>query len=315
MRLHVILPITSAMRVTFLLLMANTLFVISSCNKDESVINEIPYFPYIATYNCPNAPSYGDSVLCGMVIGNKDYKVLPLNNPGTGIYYSWPVGLIIDKNTGEINVSQSESGVRYTVGFVNAESHDTCLTNVIVSGINYVDSVYVLANNDTLARPYLNGNTQLKASCTGNDWDDTDYPTKGRGNDKCEFDDDEDDDNGDGLWDEPLPGQRANDQKVRVRTTTGIINLKKTLADGAFGDDPENGDSKDVTIYYRLKDCSQKALRKIKVRLIYYDRKSDVPVTLLNEIRKKRQDVIEEKPLISYQRPRPPLIVITRELQ
>ena len=313
MRSELFRPITSAIRAVFLILIACAVFVIS-CSKDEPLTVEIQSYPYAVLQNCPNAPSYGDSVLCGVSNGNKDYIVAPLNNSGHGEYYAWPQGLVIDKLTGEINVTQSESGVRYTIGFLDAETHTTCVTNVIVSGINYMDSIYVLSQNDTLARPFLNGDPLLSPGCAGNDGDDNDYPTRGRGNDKCEFDDDEDDDNGDGILDEPPPGQSANDHKVRVRTTTGIINLKKTLSDGAFGLNPKNGDIKDVMIYYRLRDCSQKALRKIKVRLIYYEKKTDIPETLINEISSKRTDLMGEKPLDSYARPRPPLIVITRDL-
>ena len=122
--------------------------------------------------------------------------------------------------------------------------------------------MYVLSNNDTLATPFFNADPNISSVCDPSD--ESDYPGNGNGggNDKCEFDDGSDDDNGNGSADEPPPGQRANDQKVRVRTKSGVINLKKTLGDGAFGPNPQNGDRKEVTIYYRLNDCSSKSLQK-----------------------------------------------------
>ena len=134
----------------------------------------------------------------------------------------------------------------------------------------------------------------------------------GGGNDKCEFDDGSDDDNGNGSADEPPPGQRANDQKVRVRTKSGVINLKKTLGDGAFGPNPQNGDRKEVTIYYRLNDCSSKSLQKITVELIYYAKQSDIPAALINEVRDRRNAFMQSRIIMVKGKPRPPQIFITR---
>ncbi len=154
---------------------------------------------------------------------------LPLNNAGTGTYFAWPAGLLIDSVTGSINISKSETGARYLVGFVKTGSSDTCTKELVLSGITYVDSVYVLSNNDTLAIPYYNAEPSSTSVC-GNSGD---HPTPG--NNECEFDDGDDDDNGNGQADEPPPGQRANDQHVRVRTTNGIINLRQTLEEGYAG--------------------------------------------------------------------------------
>jgi hypothetical protein len=201
------------------------------------------------------------------------------------------------------------------IGFVPTGGHDTCLTDITIGGVTYVDSVYVMAANDTLALPHFNANPTPTSICDASD--DTDYPGNsgngnGGGNDKCEFDDGSDDDNGNGTADEPPPGQRANDQKVRVRTLSGIINLKKTLNDGAFGPNPKNGDKKQITIYYRLNDCSVKALQKVKVDLIYYEKKSDIPVTLMNEVREKRNRFMEARIIAPDGKPRPPQIFVTR---
>jgi hypothetical protein len=99
---------------------------------------------------------------------------------------------------------------------------------------------------------------------------------------------------------------------VRVRTVSGVINLKKTLEDGAFGPNPQNGDSKEVTIYYRLNDCSVKALQKIKVNLIYYEKKSDIPVQVLDEVRGRRTAFMQARIIDPNGKPRPPQIFVTR---
>lgn len=291
--------------------------IIFACSKSKITQDAtlIPFPEEIEVNNCQLAPDYGTKIICPAWRGpNNDHKIKPKNDPGPGLYYAWPAGLVIDNTTGEINVTKSETGAKYIIGFIPAGGRDTCLTDIVIGGVTYVDSVYVLSNNDTLALPHFNANPLPTSICDPSD--DTDYPGNGSGNgggnDKCEFDDGSDDDNANGTADEPPPGQRANDQQVRVRTLSGIINLKKTLADGAFGANPQNGDSKEVTIYYRLNDCSVKALQKIKVNLIYYEKKSDIPVQLLNETRVKRTSFMETRIIAPDGKPRPPQIFVTR---
>ncbi len=291
--------------------------VIFACSKSKTteVVSSIPFPAEIALNNCQLAPDYGSKVICAKWRGpNMDHLVKPKNDPGAGRYFSWPQGLVIDQNTGEINVTKSESGAKYIIGFIRTGTTDTCLTDLVLGGATYVDSVYVLSANDTLAQPYFNADPNMTSICDPSD--DNDYPGNGApnggGNDKCEFDDGFDDDNGNGTADEPPPGQRANDQKVRVRTLSGIINLKKTLDEGGFGANPQNGDSKEITIYYRLNDCSVKALQKIKVNLIYYEKKSDIPVQLLSDMRVKRNNFMQARIIDPNGKPRPPQIFVTR---
>lgn len=285
----------------------------SSGNPDIQV--EIASYPSAFNFNCINSPVYEDSILCARYrASGSDCFAKPLNRTEKGKYYAWPAGLQIDVNSGCINITQSEPGVRYVVGFVKDGTTDTCHSMVIVAGIHYKDDIYVLQQNDSLAIPYFNASTINQAICDASG--DDDYPDNNNGNtsgnNRCEFDDDEDDDNGNGTADEPPPGQQANEKFVRVRTKSGIINLKKSLEDGAFGQDPQNGATTDVKIYYRLNDCSQKALRSIKVRLIYYYKKTDVPPALLTEVLTKKSN-FESYQLISTDvAPRPPLIIVTR---
>lgn len=275
-----------------------------ACSKSSSDKSQVK------NANC-NPPDYGDSIIYVKFKGpSNDFTVKPKNTTVTGTYYSWPEGLSLNASTGEINVSKSETGVRYNIGFVETGTHDTCVTQLILGGITYVDSIYVMEKNDTLAYPYYYANPNAAAICDKSD--DTDYPKPGQsggGNNKCEFDDNSDPD-GNGVGDEPPAGAvRANDQNVRVRTLSGVINLKKTLLEGAFGTNPQNGASKLVTIYYRLNDFSGRALQKISVQLYYYDKVSSIPSTLMTEIADKRQNFFDYR--IIRGKPRPPMIILT----
>lgn len=300
-----------------LLLFTAIFLVIFSCSKSKITedSNSIPFPKEVTLNNCVNTPDWGGAVICPQFRGPlNDHKIKPKNDPGVGRYYAWPQGLVLNENTGEINVTKSETGARYFIGFIRSGATDTCYTEMVIAGATYVDSVYVLSDNDTLALPHFNADPVPTSICDASD--DTDYPGNssgnGGGNDKCEFDDGSDDDNGNGAADEPPPGQRANDQKVRVRTVSGVINLKKTLEDGAFGSNPQNGDSKEVTIYYRLNDCSVKALQKIRVNLIYYEKKGDIPLQLLEEVRGRRNAFMQARIIDPNGKPRPPQIFVTR---
>jgi hypothetical protein len=272
----------------------------------------------IANVTCPNAPNYGDSIVFSKWIGLlQDFKIKPLNNSGSGTYFSVPQGMIINKYTGEINISKSEKGIRYLVGFIKSGTQDTCLSKLIVAGITYVDSIYVMDQNDTLAIPYYNANPLTPVIC--NNSDDNDYPDLGsHGDVTCEFDDDADLD-GYGLFDQPLILTTLNGLLVRIRTVSGVLNLKKTL-EGAFGLLPLNGMRINVLMHYRLNDGSGRVLQKIPLQLIYYRKASDVPMSLRNDISAKRSSFYEAgstststSPYMSLSmKPRPPQIVITR---
>jgi hypothetical protein len=244
---------------------------------------------------CPNAPNYGDSIVYIKPKSGGDFIANPVNNIGIdGTYFSWPEGLKINRNTGAINLSQSETGVRYNIAFIKKGTTDTCVSQLIVGGLTYMDGIYVLDQHDTLAKPIFNANPLSSPICDASD--DSDYPdNNGNGNNKCVFDDDS-------------PGHRANDQKLRVRTKSGIINLKKSVEDGLFGKNPKNGDSKKVQIRYGLNDVSQKASQKITVQVMYYDKLSNVPTALQQEVAKKRNNLFTYR--IINDKPRPPLLII-----
>jgi hypothetical protein len=292
---------------TSLLSLALALLVIGfACRKlnsdkvDNLLFSKLPCSP----------PDYGDTIIYPKWKGPKnDYIIKPKDTSAIGTYFALPQGMIINAATGEINVSQSETGIRYKIGFVKTGSTDTCFSTLVLGGITYIDGVYSLDKNDTLAIPYYYANPAALAPCDPSD--DNDYPNQGQhGNNKCEFDDDMDSD-GNGPTDEPPSNNTANSQNIRVRTVSGVINLKKTLLDGAFGSTtPANGSVVKTTIYYRLNDQSGRVLQKIPVELYYYNSVSDIPTNYLSTIAINRQNFFNY--IVANGKPRPPMIILTR---
>lgn len=214
-----------------------------------------------------------------------DYIVSPLAAQ-SGTYGASPAGLQIDATTGAINVSGSETGLKYRVFFVPAGSADTCTRYVTISGIDYRSALYDLDQNDTLAKPYYNAVSSLMLPCSEDEEDDDDEEEEDdeENDDGCEFDDGADDDDGDGDGDEPAPGQEVIPQGVAIAKANGSIDLRQTVANGTFGGTPVNGASRTFRIYYRLNDASNKALNYIDVKLSYYEKRSDVPQSVLDEV-------------------------------
>jgi len=237
---------------------------------------------------CSFAPLYGDSIIFPQPTNGQDYIVHLVNNPGTGKFFAWPVGMILDSVSGAIDVTRSQTGMRYEIGFVKTGTTDTCLSQLIIGGAAYLDSVYVLDNGATKAYPYYDANLYLPAVCNG-----------GSG---CTFD---------------VTGSAAN-QKVIVDKFTGVIDLQKTLngtllgLGGAFGLIPVNGNSVTTTIYYRLNDPSNNALQHIDVQIAYYGSKSLLSSGLLGGITNALDNILSGHIISTSINPRPPLIVIVR---
>lgn len=264
--------------------------------KSDTTTVPPPPFPQ-QTYNnnnangttapsCPVLPIYGDTLVFPQPSAG-DYIIQPVNNPGPGKYFSWPVGMVLDQNTGAINLTQSQTGMRYIMGFVKSGSTDTCLSTLIIGGAAYYDSVYVFANGATTAAPYFEANPYLPSPCL---------------NGGCTFD---------------VTGSAAA-QKVIVDKNTGVIDLQKTLngtllgLGGAFGLLPVNGQTITTTIYYKINYGSNNALQQIQVQLEYYDKKSLINSTLLNGIVNSLDNVLAGHVISTYASPRPPLVIMTR---
>jgi hypothetical protein len=197
---------------------------------------------------------YGDSVIyLKSVPGGGDHIVYPVNGK-KGTYSSFPDGLEIDDETGAINVSESETGLRYRVTY-RSPSGETSSSTILVAGINYPDKYYRLSQGDSISFPIYNGNGQL--SPPG------------------------------GSFDE---GNLANAMGAAV-LPNGQINLAKTIRNGFFGATPRNDEQDEIEIAYRLNDGSGRSLQKIKVILYYYRTLNDVP-DYLKEILAARQGMI-----------------------
>lgn len=240
--------------------------------------------------SCPLAPIYGDTIIFTQPTNGADYIVNPVNNPGQGKYFAWPQGMVIDVNTGAIDLTKSETGMKYAIGFVPKGSTDTCLSTLVVGGADYMDSIYVLSTGATTAAPYFEANPYLPSICTGN---------------ACTFD---------------VNGTAANN-KVIVNTSTGVIDLQQTLngglLGGAFGLIPQNGSSITVPIYYKLNDPSNSALEHINVQLVYYNTKADITnsnPSLVSGILNAVNNLLAGHLISNMANPRPPLIVIVRRL-
>ena len=235
--------------------------------------------------SCPALPIYGDSIIFPQPSGGSDYIMTPVNNPGAGRYFAWPVGLVLDQNTGAINLTQSQTGMRYILGFVPNGSTDTCLSSLIVGGAAYYDSVYVLADGQTSSSPYFEANPYLPSPCI---------------NGGCTFD---------------VNGAAAA-KKVIVNTTTGVIDLQKTLngglLGGAFGLLPQDGSVITVPIYYKLNDGSNQALQNISVQIQYFSSKSSISSGVLGGILNSVNSLLSGNVISTSANPRPPLIIITR---
>jgi hypothetical protein len=198
--------------------------------------------PTLPNNNFNAAINYGDSILY-LKPSALDVIVTPIPKPKSGKYFAFPHGLEIDETTGAINLSKSETGMRYKVMFVANGTTDTLVSKITISGISYKDYYHIQAGNDTLSRPFYNANFS-NFSLPG---------TIG----SCKFD---------------VDGSAAS-QGLSIDANTGIINLKKTIQNGFFGNIaniPNDGAAKEVELSYQLNDRSNKATNKLKIKLYYY---------------------------------------------
>jgi hypothetical protein len=191
---------------------------------------------------------YGDSIFYQKNIG-VDYLVFPkASEPGT--YSAFPDGIEIDDKTGAINVSKSETGLRYKITFTPTGSTREYSTTILLSGINYLDQFYFLSNNDTIARPVYNGSAQnvIPISASGTAFD---------------------------------IGLGCNNEGIAVNTSDGRINLMETIRNGFFGRYPDNGTRKEFELKYKIDDNSQQSLNALKIKIYYFATMNDVTPDLI----------------------------------
>jgi hypothetical protein len=219
-----------------LLLSGSAVCLVFSCSNKE----EIP----AAMYKL----SYGDSILY-LLNTSGDYIVRPTETR-QGTYSGFPEGIQIDDATGAINVSKSETGLRYRITYVSPTG-DSSSTMVVLSGITFKDHYYHLSTGDSIANPVYNALETRTVPVSGSSFDE---------------------------------GNGANSGGCSVKTNNGTINLAQTARNGVFGNTPQNDVRRDFDIQYRLNDGSNKSLNKLRVRLYWYNTMADVPPDLLQTL-------------------------------
>ncbi|MEO5891231.1 MAG: hypothetical protein ABIQ31_13315 [Ferruginibacter sp.] len=261
-------------------------FVLPSCTKESKSDPIIP--PNIPNDSVPNNPGislsldYGDTVLYLNSTGSNIVSPRPLTKAGR--FYGFPDGIELDSANGNINLEESETGLRYKIMFVPNGTTDTISTKVVLSGINFYDSIYNLSKGDSIARAIYNANGRAYS------------PGQfGTGTDNV-FDD----------------GHGCNNQGCAVSFSDGSINLAQSLRSGAI--ETKQDAQKEFTYYYRIADKSEKTLNRMNVKLYYYDKKSDIPQYLWDILLKDHAGTIlpTGRPL-GRARPRPPCIIIVAQ--
>jgi len=254
------------------IILAGCLFAAFGCHKDKlgpAPVN--PPAPAVAP-----AVDYGDSVFY-LDPANPDVRARPKGG-ARGRYYGFPEGIVLDQNTGIIDISKSETGLRYRVSFVADGGGDTLSSMVTVSGINFLDGFYRLSTADSIVHPMYNGRKGDVIPGV----------------------------NGGSVFDE---GNGCNSQGCTVNTGNGEINLAQTVRNGVFGAVPVNNDRHEFVLRYRIDDRSGKAANALNVKLYYFETMNDVTPEVY-DILNSRQGTILAGVNAQLAKPRPPCIFI-----
>lgn len=242
-----------------------------SCSKSGNPVDPADSGPYQL--------SYGDSIIYKKPAAG-DYIVSPLKHR-PGIYSGFPEGIEIDAATGAINVSQSETGLRYRITHVSTKG-DTTRTMVVLSGITFTDHFYILSTGDSIANPVYNAHPSRILPLNGSSFDE---------------------------------GNVANNGGCSVKTTNGTINLAETVRNGVFGVIPQNDERKTFEIKYRINDASGKTENKLKVLLYWYNTMADVPPDVWETLNDRQSQGVFLRGSVAQRteaiaKPRPPCVII-----
>jgi hypothetical protein len=226
--------------------------------------------------------SYGDSIFYLSATGANIISPKPMSKKGT--FYGFPDGIELDSLNGNIDIANSETGLRYKIMFVPDGTKDTISTKIVLSGINFYDHIYHITKGDSIATPVYNANGQAYApglfgTGTANVFDD---------------------------------GNGCNNQGCNVSLANGSINLTQSLRSGAI---PSTHDAqKEFVYYYRMDDKSGKSLNKLKVKLYYYNKMADIPQYLWDIILLDHAGTILRTTAAQrVAKPRPPCIVLVAD--
>ncbi len=259
------------MRTNLLLLVALLTISWMGCNAPSATDD---------TNNAPYKLTYGDSIIYLRPVASGDYVVYPSTRK-EGVYSGFPEGIEIDATTGAINVSKSETGLRYRITHTALDGKKT-ETNVVLSGITFPDKFYNLSQNDSLCLPIYNASEVRVLPLSGSNFDE---------------------------------GNNANSGGCSVRTENGSINLAQCVRNGVFGNTPQNDSRRDFDINYRINDASGKSLNKIRVRIYYYTSMATVAPDLLQTLLDRQTGGVflrggTADMATQTAKPRPPCVII-----
>ena len=254
-----------------------SIMLVASCQKNamDAKLNEPQTSASNSTSQTNTILSYGDTIF---FLKNQpgNYVVPPVTKPNAAGYFkAIPWGLSLDSASGNINVTQSETGLRYKIYYVAPNGTLLDSVKIVISGVDYQDAIYEIASTpnayDT-SFPIYNARPGLALPCPNDDDDVAESET-------CVFD--ETDLDADGNDD--IPG--VIQDKLLIDIKKGTIDVEASYHAGVFGSvPPANGATRDFTFYYRLADASNRALNKLTVRLYHFKKRSDIPQSLLDTL-------------------------------
>ena len=144
------------MRAGFAICSTVLLFLIA-CQKKDTTISEASSITSLNDVTLPGALSYGDSILYPSVTGPAKI-VFPVSKPAdSGFFASNIPGIQLDSATGKINLTRSETGLRYKIYYISLLTYQPLdSANLTISGIDYKDAIYDISGADTTAMPIYN---------------------------------------------------------------------------------------------------------------------------------------------------------------
>jgi hypothetical protein len=234
--------------------------------------------------------SYGDSIF---YVRTQNYVISPTVTR-QGKYKAFPNNLLIDSVTGKITVTvmglgdESQTGLRYKITFQPSGSTQTDSTFIVLAGINYLDRIYRLSQNDTIIRPVYNADLakQLPSGTYG----------------------------------------IQPDKRLEINAENGEINIMECIRRGMFDLPTKNGEWEEFTVSYKSNDGSNSVTNRIDIALYYYKTVQDIPSNVSSLMRAHQVQVlgisqpaipITTGPIdndlpdnVSYSKPRPPCVII-----